>query len=85
MPGAGRSSVTRSAASVSVPVLSMQSVSTDASDSIALSCCASTPRRDIRTAAAAYVSPISSTSPSGIIVTTPAVEVATAACRCTWR
>ena len=29
---------------VSVPVLSMQSVSTDASDSIAFSCCASAPR-----------------------------------------
>jgi len=53
MPGAGSTSTTRSAASVRVPVLSMQIVSTEASDSIALSCCASTPRRDMRTAPAA--------------------------------
>ncbi len=52
-PGAGSACTTRSEASVSVPVLSTQIVSTDASDSIALSCCASTPRRDIRTAPAA--------------------------------
>jgi hypothetical protein len=49
----GIASTTRSADPVSVPVLSTQIVSTDASDSIAFSCCASTPRRDMRTAAAA--------------------------------
>ena len=47
------SSTTRSFATVSVPVLSRHNVSTEASDSIAFSCWASIPRRDIRTAAAA--------------------------------
>jgi hypothetical protein len=70
---------------VSVPVLSTQIVSTDASDSIAFSCWASTPRRDIRTAAAAYVRLTSTIRPSGIIVTTPAVAVATAVWTGTWR
>ena len=49
----GTASTTRNADSVNVPVLSTQMVSTDASDSIALSSSASTPRRDMRTAAAA--------------------------------
>ena len=44
VPSAGNSSTTRGVGSVSVPVLSVQTTSTDASDSIALSCCASTPR-----------------------------------------
>jgi NTE family protein len=43
----------RSAASVSVPVLSVQTTSADASDSIAFNCCASAPRRLIRSAATA--------------------------------
>ena len=41
--GRGTSPTTRSVGSVSVPVLSVQTMSTEASDSIALSCCASTP------------------------------------------
>ena len=61
--------------SVSVPVLSMQSVSTEASDSTAFSCCASAPRRARASAAAAYVIDISSTRPSGIKVTIPATAV----------
>jgi hypothetical protein len=48
----GIASTTRSAEPVKVPVLSTQMVA-DASDSIAFSCCASTPPRDMRTAAAA--------------------------------
>jgi hypothetical protein len=53
LPSAATTSTTRSDGSVRVPVLSTQIVSTDASDSMALSCWASTPRRDMRTAAAA--------------------------------
>ena len=85
-PGAGTVSMTRSDASVSVPVLSTQIVSTDAIDSIAFSCWASTPRRDIRTEAAAYVRLISTTRPSGIRLTTPAEEVETAvrSVTCRW-
>ena len=51
--------------SVSVPVLSRQMTSTEASDSIALSCCASTPRRAMRSAATAKVRLTSRMSPSG--------------------
>ena len=53
VPAAGRSSTSRSEAVVRVPVLSTQIVSTDASDSIAFSCCESAPERAIRSAAAA--------------------------------
>ncbi len=48
MPGAGTSSTTRRASSVRVPVLSRQSTSVALSDSIAEICCASAPRRAIR-------------------------------------
>ena len=48
-----QSSTTRSVGSVSVPVLSRQTTSTEASDSIAFSCWASAPRRAIRSAATA--------------------------------
>jgi hypothetical protein len=44
---AGSTPRTRSFASVIVPVLSRQITSTEASDSIAFSCCASAPRRAI--------------------------------------
>src|SRR5205807_1806141 len=50
---ARRNAPTWSRASVSVPVLSSRIVSTEASDSIAFSCCARTPRRAIRIAATA--------------------------------
>ena len=43
VPGAGSTSTRRSEAVVSVPVLSTQIVSTEASDSIAFSCCDSAP------------------------------------------
>ena len=49
-PSAGRIDSTWMRASVSVPVLSMQIVSTEASDSIAFSCCVSAPRRAMRIA-----------------------------------
>ena len=79
------SSATRSRASVSVPVLSRQTTSTEASDSIAFSCCASAPRRAMRTAATAKVRLASRISPSGTSVTTAATAVGTAswsgACR----
>ena len=77
-PAAGTNETTRSRGSVSVPVLSMQSVSTEASDSIAFSCCASAPARAIRSAAAAYVIETSRMSPSGTSVTMPATDVSTA-------
>ena len=63
---------------MSVPVLSRQTVSTLASDSIAFMYCTSMPLRDSRTAPTAKVRLINSTSPSGIMVTMPAVAVATA-------
>ena len=70
--------MTRSEASVSVPVLSMQIVSTEASDSIALSCWDSAPARAMRTTAAAKVIDTSRTRPSGTSVTIPATAVSTA-------
>ena len=51
MPGAGSTSTRRSEAVVSVPVLSTQIVSTEASDSTAFSCCDSAPARAMRSAA----------------------------------
>ena len=63
---------------MSVPVLSMQTVSTLASDSTALNACTSIPRVESRTAATANVRLVSSTSPSGTSVTMPAVAVADA-------
>ena len=51
-----RSPTTRRPGCVSVPVLSRQSTSTAASDSVAFSCCASAPRRASCSAAAANVS-----------------------------
>ena len=65
-------------AAVSVPVLSRQITSTDASDSIAFSCCASAPRRASCSAAAAKVRLASRISPSGTSVTMPATAVVTA-------
>ncbi|MEZ5099037.1 MAG: hypothetical protein R3C15_04405 [Thermoleophilia bacterium] len=64
-PGAGIVPTTPGAASVSVPVLSMQTTSAEASDSIAFSCCASAPRRAIRSAATAKVRLVSRISPRG--------------------
>ena len=61
-----------------MPVLSMQIVSTEASDSIAFSCCESAPARAIRSAAAAYVTETSRIRPSGMSVTIPATAVSTA-------
>jgi hypothetical protein len=52
--------------------------SADASDSIALSCCASAPRRAIRTAATANVTLASRISPSGTRLTIAAVALGTA-------
>ena len=74
-PGAGTTSISSSEPSVRVPVLSRHTVSTDASDSMALSCWASAPARAIRTAPAAKVTDASSTSPSGTIEMRPAVAV----------
>ena len=78
VPAAGTSSRTRRDGVVSVPVLSMQSVSTDASDSIAFSCCDRAPARAMRSAAAAYVNERSRIRPSGMSVTIPATAVSTA-------
>ena len=77
MPAAGTSATTRRASSVSVPVLSRQITSVDASDSTALSCWLRAPRRAIRIVATAYVTATSSTRPSGTIVMTPATAVDT--------
>ena len=72
--------------SVSVPVLSRQTVSTLASDSTAFMYCNNIPRRDSRTAATANVRLVNSTKPSGISVTMPAVAVATASRKpASWR
>jgi hypothetical protein len=60
---------------VSVPVLSMQIVSTAASASVAAICWTSTRRFASRTAATAKVTLASSTRPSGISVIRPAVAV----------
>ena len=64
--------------SVSVPVLSTQIVSTAASASVAAICWTSVFWRASRTAATARVTLISSTRPSGIRVTRPAVASWTA-------
>ena len=76
----GRARARRPAAtaSVSVPVLSVHMTETDASDSIALSCWASTPRRAIFAAETAAVSETSRISPSGTMLTIAAVSVSTA-------
>ena len=78
-PSAGTSSTTRSVGSVSVPVLSVQTTSTEASDSIAFSCCASTPRCAILNADTAAVRLISRIRPSGTRLTIPAVSAWTRA------
>ena len=77
-PGAATTSTSSRLPSVSVPVLSRQTVSTDASDSIAFSCWASAPVRASRTAPAANVTEASSTSPSGTSEIRPAVAVCAA-------
>ena len=59
----------------------MHRTDTEASDSIALSCCASTPRRAIFAADTATVSDTSRISPSGTMLTIAAVSVSTA---CAW-
>ena len=64
--------------SVSVPVLSMQIVSTPASDSTALRRCTSAPERAIFTAASANVRLVSRIRPSGTIEISPAVAVSAA-------
>ena len=64
---------TRGVGSVSVPVLSVHTTSTDASDSTAFSCCASTPRLAILNADTAAVRLMSRISPSGTRLTSPAV------------
>ncbi len=51
--------------------------SAEASDSTAFNCWLSAPRRAIRPVAIAYVRAVSSTRPSGTIVTTAATAVAT--------
>ena len=84
-PSAGTISVTRSRASVSVPVLSRQRTSTDARDSSAFSCCVSAPRRAMRTAESAKVRLTSRISPSGTRVTTAATAVVTASRTGAWR
>ena len=63
--------------SVSVPVLSKQTVSTLARLSTAFSRCASVPSRPSRTAATANVRLVSSTSPSGTSGTRAATAVST--------
>ncbi len=77
-PFAASTETTRRSAAVSVPVLSRQMTSTEASDSIAFSCCASAPRRASCNAAAAKVRLASRISPSGTSVTMPATAVVTA-------
>ncbi len=76
-PVAATSSTTRRVSSVSVPVLSRQMTSTEASDSTAFSCWLRAPRRAMRRVATAKVTATSSTRPSGMIVTTPATAVET--------
>jgi hypothetical protein len=87
-PSATSTPSSRSSPSVSVPVLSTQIVSTAARLSVALICCTSVSLRASRTAATAKVTLISSTSPSGIRVTRPAVAVCAASTRSmlrTWK
>ncbi len=76
-PAAGTRATTRRASSVSVPVLSRQITSVEASDSTALSCWLRAPRRAIRIVATANVTPTRSTRPSGTMVMTPATAVDT--------
>ncbi len=64
---------------MSVPVLSVQTTSTDASDSTALSCCASTPRWATLKADTAAVRLISRIRPSGTRLTIAAVRACTRA------
>ncbi len=71
--------------SVSVPVLSTQIVSTAASASVALICWTSVFMLASRRAATARVTLISSTSPSGISVISPAVAVCAASVKSTLR
>ena len=84
-PSAKNTSFSRSSPSVRVPVLSTQIVSTEARLSVALICWISVSRLASRTAATAKVTLISSTRPSGISVTRPAVAVSAAECRPTLR
>ena len=65
------SPTTRSAGSVSVPVLSVQTMSTEASDSTAFSCCASTPRCATLNADTAAVRLIEQDQPLGHEVDDP--------------
>jgi hypothetical protein len=84
-PSAYSTPASRSSPAVSVPVLSTQIVSTAARLSVALICWTSVSRFASRTAATAKVTLISSTRPSGISVTRPAVAVCAALCRPTLR
>ena len=84
-PSANSTPASRSSPSVSVPVLSTQIVSTAARLSVALICWTSVSRCASRTAATAKVTLISSTRPSGISVTRPAVAVCAASSRPTLR
>ena len=77
----GRTAVTVSLPSVSVPVLSMQSTSTRASPSTAGSSWTSTRRFARRTTAAAKAMLMRSTSPSGTIATVPATAPEIDACQ----
>ncbi len=77
-PSAGISSTTRSEASVSVPVLSVHITDTEARLSIAFSCWARIPCRAIFAAVTAAVRLTSRISPSGTMLTIPAVSVSTA-------
>ena len=70
--------------SVSVPVLSRHTTSTRASSSTAGSSCTSTWCRPSRTTPTAKATLVSSTSPSGIMVITPATAPLTAVPRCSW-
>ena len=74
--------------SVMVPVLSMQSTSTRLSPSMASSSSVTTPRRVSRSAATVKAIEVSSTSPSGTSVTSPATDVrrrpGTTSSACRW-
>ena len=74
-PAAVTASSTFGSGSVSVPVLSVQTMSTEASDSSAFSCWTSAPRRAMRSAATAKVRLVSRIRPSGTSVTTAATAV----------
>jgi hypothetical protein len=77
-PSAYSTVVSRSSPAVRVPVLSTQTVSTEARLSVALICCTSVSRFARCLAATAKVTLISRTRPSGIRVTSPAVAVCAA-------